>query len=197
MADDNKAEKRMLVREVRISETDENEPPKIVGHAAIFDEVVEIFPGFREQIATGAFRNALKRPDDVRALVDHDPSKILGRNSAGTLELREDKTGLYVEILPPDTNAGRDIMESVKRGDVTGMSFGFQTDKDTWERDDEKGDLRTVEDLHLMDVSVVTYPAYDQTDIAVRSHDAWKESQKPKEHPTANARAKVELARRK
>jgi hypothetical protein len=88
-------------------------PPRIVGHAAVFDQLSEKLGwGFREIIRPGAFTQTLKDKDDVRALVDHDPSKILGRTTAGTLDLREDKKGLAVDIDTPDTTVGRDITQA-------------------------------------------------------------------------------------
>lgn len=181
--------------EVRVAKA-EGEPAKITGHAAVFNKVIDLGYGLREQVAPGAFKSAIEENHDVRALVDHDPSKILGRTAAGTLTLSEDETGLYVEIVPPDTQLARDLQVSLGRGDITGMSFGFIVTKESWEHDNE-GDLRTIEDVELFDVSVVTYPAYPDTDVSVakRSHQAWQQAQ---EIPSnANARARVQLARRK
>ncbi|HUU96344.1 MAG TPA: HK97 family phage prohead protease [Phycisphaerae bacterium] len=157
---------------------DEGGAPKIVGYAAVFDKLSDDLGGFREKIAPGAFTRSLKEKADVRALVDHDSSRILGRTKSGTLTLSEDKSGLLAEIVPPDTTAGRDAMESIKRGDIDGMSFAFTTRQDAWEYDDD-GDLRTLEDVDLRDVSVVTYPAYPDTSVAVRSRDIWKKEQEP------------------
>src|SRR5262245_37738871 len=83
--------------------------PLIVGHAAIFDALSEDLGGFRERIRPGAFKRSLEANADVRALVDHQPSLILGRSRAGTLRMREEANGLLVEIDPPSTTAGRDI----------------------------------------------------------------------------------------
>lgn len=138
------------------------------GYAAVFDSLSADLGGFREIIAPGAFKRSLKEGADVRALVDHDPGKIIGRNKAGTLTLREDDHGLKVRIKPPDTTAGRDIVESMRRGDVDQMSFAFTVVSDEW-RTLEGEEVRTITDADLHDVSVVTYPAYADTAVAVRS----------------------------
>lgn len=167
--------------EVRSSDT-ENESPKIAGYASVFDKETVIAGLFREVIKAGAFTRALNEKHDVRALVDHDPSKILGRTKSNTLTLREDKKGLYVEIEPPETQLGKDIVRSIARGDVDQMSFGFIPRKTTWREDADNDipDLREIEDLDLFDVSVVTYPAYEDTEVSVRSAEEILESENPK-----------------
>ena len=146
---------------------------RIVGHAAVFNVLSEDLGGFRETIAPGAFRRAIAE-DDVRALVNHDPTLILGRNRAGTLVLEEDATGLAVRIAPPETNLARDLLASMARGDISQMSFGFATREDSWETVDGLA-VRTLRAVRLFDVSVVTFPAYPQTDAAVRSLAAWRD----------------------
>jgi uncharacterized protein len=142
--------------------------PVITGYAAKFNQWTELYPGFFERIAPGAF-NASIRKDDVRALINHDPSLILGRNKAQTLKLKEDEVGLNYEIIPPDTSAARDLMISIKRGDVTQSSFGFRILKRTMEIDEKKNEMRrTVQEAMLLDVSPVTYPAYPSTEVHVR-----------------------------
>lgn len=144
--------------------------PVIAGYAAVFDSLSEDLGGFRERIKVGAFTRSLREGADVRALIDHDPSKILGRNLAGTLRIKPNAKGLFVEIDAPDTQIGRDIRLSIKRGDVNGMSFAFMTRSDEWHTEDGTA-VRELLDVDLRDVSVVTYPAYSATDVAVRS--AW------------------------
>ncbi len=147
--------------------------PELVGYAAVFDSPSEEF-GFGEwkwieQIRRGAFKRSLADGDDVRALVDHDPSRLLGRNKADTLELREDKQGLHVVIQPPDTSVGRDTLELIRRGDLSQMSFAFQVREQIWTEKQDEPSLREIVDAKLFDVSVVTYPAYPDTSIGLRS----------------------------
>jgi HK97 family phage prohead protease len=145
----------------------ENEHPVMKGHAAMFDSSSEDLGGFRERIAPGAFSKSLESAD-IRALFNHDSNIVLGRNKSGTLRLKEDKTGLAIEIDPPDTQAARDLIISMKRGDINQMSFGFRTIADKWAKLDGEW-TRTLLEVDLFDVSPVTYPAYLLTDISVRS----------------------------
>jgi HK97 family phage prohead protease len=142
--------------------------PVIEGYASVFNSDSEDLGGFIEQVAPGAFKASLAAGDDVRALIDHDPSRIIGRSKAGTLELSEDATGLHVRIHPPNTQVARDLMESIDRGDISGMSFGFVTRKDAWDYKAQPM-RRTILDAALCDVSPVTYPAYPETSVAMRS----------------------------
>lgn len=165
--------------EVRALNADDGDDGQVVlaGYAALFGEPSEDLGGFREQIAPGAFAKSLG--GDVRALFNHDSNLILGRTKAKTLTLQEDQRGLSVEITPPDTTAARDLVESIKRGDVDQMSFGFRTIADKWDEVDGKL-VRTLIEVRLLDVSPVTFPAYPQTSIAKRSLDAWKlENERP------------------
>jgi HK97 family phage prohead protease len=143
----------------------------IVGYAAKFNSRSVDLGGFVEVLAPGAFDRVLRERQDVRALIDHNPSLILGRTKAGTLRLEADRVGLRATIDPPATQAGRDIVVSVGRGDVTGMSFAFGIEGggDRWERT-ATGPVRTIlEFSSLSDVSVVTYPAYPETEVSARA----------------------------
>lgn len=147
------------------------QPVRVVGHAAVFDRLSEPIGGlFRERIAPGAFRRALEERQDVRALIDHDPGRVLGRTASGTLRMAQDGRGLAVEIDLPDTSYARDLAEVMARGDVDQMSFGFMVrDDELLDRESADGlPIREVRDVDLFDVSVVTFPAYPDTDAAVR-----------------------------
>ncbi len=153
------------------------EKPKIEGYAAVFNRLSEPLDdgwgfSFREKVAPGAFTKTLQFAD-VRALMNHDPNFVLGRNKSGTLSLAEDNHGLAVVIEPPDTSWSRDLMVSMERGDVNQMSFAFRVIKDKWESIKGEGgkrqDTRTLLEVALADVSIVTYPAYRDTSAAVRS----------------------------
>lgn len=138
------------------------------GYAAVFDELsVEIW-GFREKIAPGAFADTIAN-DDIRSLWNHDTNWVLGRTTNQTLRLAEDETGLAVEIEPPDTQIGRDAVVSIRRGDVSQMSFAFATLEDRWDIDDNEQYIRTLLRVKLYEVSPVTFPAYPATSIGVRA----------------------------
>lgn len=168
----------------------------IAGYAAVFNSETDIGGMFREQIAPGAFKSSLSA--DVRALFDHDTSHVLGRTKAGTLRMSEDAHGLAVEIDLPDTQTGRDLRESMARGDIDGMSFGFRVTKQEW---DESGEtpLRTIREVELFEVSVVTFPAYADTEVALRSLDEARKEQRQKNFSAAAKRLamKADLALRK
>lgn len=154
-----------------------DKPPRIVGHAAVFNQVADL-GFFKEQVAPGAFKDTLT--DDVRALVNHDPGYVLGRTTAGTLRLAEDQVGLAVEIDPPETQWAKDLLESIRRGDVTGMSFAFEAVDEAWEVV-QGSQLRTLKAVKLRDVSVVTFPAYEQTDVSLRAKDHAQKAQERKD----------------
>ena len=144
------------------------EPRKIEGYAATFNAEAELMPGFREIVRPGAFTRTLKTAD-VRALMNHDPNFVLGRNKARTLSLWEDDKGLGYRITPPDTSYANDLLVSIERGDVTQSSFGFRVVKDRWTEDvAAKTILRELLEVKLFDVSPVTFPAYAQTEVHVR-----------------------------
>jgi HK97 family phage prohead protease len=155
------------------------------GYAAVFNSMSEDLGGMREMIAPGAFRAAITECD-VRALIDHNPSLIIGRNTAGTLRMVEDDHGLGVEIDLPDTSYARDLIVSMERKDITGMSFGFVTIHDSWRMVDG-GPVRDLAECLLFDVSIVTYPAYTDASVALRSLDASKSTASPPQiaDPTA------------
>jgi len=152
-----------------------DEPSRTVsGYAAVFNRDSEEMWGFIERIAPGAFDEALA-VSDVRALFNHDPDKLLARSTSGTLKLSADETGLYYEFEAPDTTVGNDLLVMLKRGDVSQSSFGFTVEQDSWEFRDQGPDIRTIEKVkRLYDVSPVTYPAYPDTTVALRSRDEAK-----------------------
>ena len=168
-----KKEIRMLpIQELRVDDTQDG---KIVGHASVFDSWSEtlggIFP-FKEIVRKGTFTETIKL-DDIRALFNHDPNYVLGRNVAGTLELEEDDIGLRVVITPPDTSWANDLIKNLRRGDISQMSIGFIVLEDTWGTQDGI-DIREIKKVQLFDVSIVTYPAYTQTDVGVRAMESYK-----------------------
>lgn len=166
----------MPVTELRAIEG-ENGLRKISGYAAVFEKLSEDLGYFREKIQPGAFKNTIKA-DDIRALWNHDSNYILGRNRSGTLSMSEDDHGLKIEIDPPDAQWARDLMTSIERGDVDQMSFGFRTITDSWQLVDGE-DIRTLIEVKLFDVSPVTFPAYPDTEVGLRSLEEHKKAAGP------------------
>jgi len=138
---------------------------KLAGYAAVFGQEIRV-SGFTEVIHSGAFKGALVGRD-ILALVDHDPARLLARTKSGTLRLEEDTKGLRFELDVPDTTEGRDILTLAERGDLGGMSFGFNVAKDgeTW-----NGKRRELRAVTLHEISVVhSWPAYEGTTIEPRA----------------------------
>lgn len=139
----------------------------IVGYAAVWDSPSEPMP-FIEYVKRGAFTKTLKDGADVRLLIDHT-GVPLARTKSGTLALEEDERGLRVEaeLDPMNPDAAR-IMSAMKRGDLSQMSFAFRTIKDSWS---DNGETRELREVQLFDVSVVTFPAYEETVAELRSRN--------------------------
>lgn len=158
----------------------------IEGYFAVFNSVYHIAPGMSEEIASGAFTSSLGR--DVRALINHDTTLVLGRTTAGTLELRQDDFGLWgrVVVNPNDRDA-MNAYERVRRGDVTQCSIGFNIISEDAESRADGSVHWTIRDLELWEVSVCTFPAYEETAIVARS----KEAEEMKKRKTEAWRAKM------
>jgi len=172
--------------EARAIEPDENDDGStggfvLDGYGAVFG-MDSAGMWFTEQVAQGAFRETIVS-DDVVGLFNHDKNYVLGRNTARTMELSEDDTGLKYKIDLPDTSVGRDVHTSVKRGDITGSSFSFQTLEDLWEySEDGEHVKRTILKVKLFDVGPVTFPAYPQTTVAARDMSNFIEEMKTVRH---------------
>ena len=171
-------EKRKAV-ELRAITSDDGTPKKIVGYAAVFDKPSEDM-GFIEYVRKGAFKKAIVK-SDARALFNHDTDTLpLGRQSAGTLVLKEDETGLYYEIVPPDTQGARDLMTSIDRGDVKESSYGFTVAIDEWDFSDPKTTKRTIIEVgEIFDVSPVVFAAFNDTTVALRKMEERKKATVP------------------
>jgi len=164
---------------------------KVSGYAAVFNQEADIGGAFREQIAPGAFKNAIGR-DDVVFLINHD-GLPLARTRSGTLTIREDKHGLFIETeLDASDPDVKSIVPKMKRGDLDKMSFAFKPTVQEW---DESGDipLRTVQEATLYDVSIVTNPAYDGTEIGLRSLEQHRKTQQTGSNNAARMRMKLTL----
>lgn len=141
---------------------------RMSGHASIFNRAAKV-GSYYERIAPTAFDKALSRPDDVRFLLNHNPDNLLGRTASGTLRLTRDDAGLMIDGDLPDTTLGHDVRELVKRGDLSGMSFGYMPnrDADTYDVAPDGLQVITRNDVDLYDVSLATFPAYAEADDVV------------------------------
>jgi len=160
---------RVLPLDVEIRQS-EGEAATVEWYPAVFNSFSEDLGGFREIITPGAFKNALKS-SDVRALINHDSNKVLGRAKAGTLTLQEDDKGLKATVIMPNTSYAKDLRESIQRGDIDQGSFGFTLEErgQKWEENEDGSMIRTISEVReLLDVSLVTYPAYPDTSVAKR-----------------------------
>lgn len=166
--------------EIRASASESGEL-RIAGMAAVYETDSNPIPNgkgsFIERIARGAFRSIMRKNPDVVMLLNHDQNKVLGRTTSGTLTLAEDSRGLKFSNLLPNTQTGRDVYELVRRGDLNGMSFAFQVDEDEWS--EEKSAMsraatyakRVIKSFkNLIDVSLVTTPAYSGTEVFARAN---------------------------
>lgn len=143
----------------------------VEGYFAVFDEVYEVWPGVTESIQRGAFANSIGQ--DVRALYNHNTDQILGRTSAGTLELKEDDRGLWgrIKINRNDSDAVN-VYERIARGDITGCSFGFEIKSERWEQKADNSVHYTIEEVDpLYEVSPCVFPAYEATSVSSRGKD--------------------------
>lgn len=164
---------------------EDGENLSIEGYFAVFNSIYEIVPGMSESIAPGAFSKTLS--GDIRALINHDTTLVLGRTKANTLQLREDNHGLWghIDINPNDTDA-MNLYERVKRGDVDQCSFGFDILSEETDFRDDGSVHWTIKEAELYEVSPCTFPAYEETNISARAkeredllkrkNEAWKDA---------------------
>lgn len=184
MKDNRDVRRTMRTASTDFMTRDEDGKLSIEGYFAVFNSVYDICPGLSESISEEAFNNTLS--DDIRALINHDTTLVLGRTKAGTLQLRTDSHGLWghIDINPKDVDA-MNLYNRVQRGDVDQCSFGFDIlNEETDFRED--GTIHwTIKEVKLYEVSPCTFPAYEETNIAARSKErdeilqrrnaAWKE----------------------
>lgn len=181
--------RQMRSADAEFQTREDGENLSIEGYFAVFNSNYDIGYGMSESIAPGAFDGTLS--DDVRALINHDTTLVLGRTAAHTLELKQDERGLWgrIAINPNDSDA-MNLYNRVKRGDVNQCSFGFDIlDEETEFRGDDEIHW-TIKSVKLYEVSCCTFPAYEETSIAARQRDAeelkkraleaWKEKQRQK-----------------
>lgn len=149
----------------------EGDEPRIEGYFSVYDSVYEIVPGMMsESIAPGAFQNSIS--GDVRMLVNHDSTLVIGRTAAGTMTLRDDTYGLWASApVNPKDSAAMDAYARVERGDVTQASIGFEIIREDAEHRADGSVHWTIREAKLWEVSVCTFPAYQDTNIAARTRD--------------------------
>ena len=184
---------RTIPSEIQIRK--DSERPRIEGYFAVFNSNYEIFKGCTESVAPGAFTDELS--SDVRALIDHESRLVLGRTTAGTLELKEDEHGLWggIDINPNDTEA-MNLYARVQRGDVSQCSFGFNILSEEHEEREDGTHHFTIKKVKLYEVSCCTFPAYEDTAISARKADIaeiekrkadiWREERKKKLKEVSN-----------
>lgn len=166
----NKNKIRNINIEISHVEKRDDAPDKLSGYAIVFNVLSEpIFGLFKERVMPEALEKTLKE-DDQLCLWGHDSMYVLGRKSANTLDLRVDDKGLYFEVTPPNTNWARDLVESVHRGDINQMSFGFKVFDERWIQDKETikehgMPIREILGIKLYEISIVSFPAYSQSSV--------------------------------
>jgi uncharacterized protein len=151
-----------------------NEPVVISGYAAVFNSKTSIGDFFEEVISPGAFARTISENGDIRALFNHNWDHVLGRTKNGTLKVEEDNRGLKFEVELPNTSLARDLAESLRRGDINQCSFGFYATNDTWDYAVEPA-VRTLNEVELYEISVVSIPAYEDTEVSLRSKEIDKQ----------------------
>ena len=160
-------ERRTIVTELRADSGDDG-AKYITGHGAVFNQEAEIWDGIFEVVRAGAFLNTIQN-EDVRALKNHDPNYVLGRNRAGTLQLSEDEIGLaYRILLDQNVSYANDLYSSLQRGDITQSSYAFLPVSEKWTQREDGSELRELFAVQLFDVSPVTYPAFVGADSQAR-----------------------------
>ncbi|MGE8080503.1 HK97 family phage prohead protease [Peribacillus loiseleuriae] len=166
------------ITKLKTRDATEDKPSMITGYAAVFNSKTTIGDWFEEIIEPGAFARSLSENGDIRALFNHNWDNVLGRTKSGTLRLEEDERGLKFDIELPNTSVGRDLAESMSRGDINQCSFGFWITEETWDYSVEPA-LRTIHEVELYEISVVSIPAYDDTEASlVRSKEIDKSVEK-------------------
>ena len=192
-----------MTRQVRAQLTqfevrEENEQLHIAGYFSVFGGTYEIGPGMTESVDRHAFDNTLG--GDIRALTNHDTTLVLGRTKAHTLDLRVDEHGLFGDVvINPNDQDAMNLYERVKRGDVDQCSFGFNIVSEETEFRDDGSIHWTITEVELHEVSVCTFPAYEDTNVSAREAqrealkgsrlEDWKQSAKARLNKEENTHA--------
>jgi HK97 family phage prohead protease len=192
-------ESRFLAAKIELRAAAEGEEPKkVFGYAAKFNSESEILEKrgmqFVEVIEKGAFDGVLN--NDVRALFNHNSNLVLARskNGTGSLQIGVDDAGLWYEFEAPDTQLGRDLLTSIRRGDIDSSSFGFVVGKDRFEKRNDGKIQRVISSVsELLDVSPVTYPAYPEATVAFRALEQFRnqEPETPENEPETPSQEEI------
>ena len=185
-----KTQYRTLPIATEYEKRSEGDEPKIEGYFAVYNSVFEIVPGLSESIAPGAFQNSLS--GDVRMLVNHNTTLVIGRTAAGTMTLRDDTHGLWASApVNPKDSAAMDAYARVERGDVTQASIGFEIIHEDAEYREDGSVHWTITEAKLWEVSVCTFPAYQETNVAARTRDKEELEKRRAEAWRANMKARL------
>jgi len=190
MTNRDKRQTRSLSAELKTREEPNSEEMYIEGYFVVFNQVTELWPGAFEEIAPQALDKTLS--NDIRALINHDTTLVLGRNKSGTLELKTDSRGLWgrVKVNPKDTDAVN-LYERVKRGDVTQCSFGFNVGAEETEWKDDGTVKWTITEVDLHEVSICTFPAYEETGVQARHAEVEQHKGKQLEQRKTKLKARL------
>lgn len=160
--------KRDLKTKFEVLRAEQNPDELIIeGYFALYESETELFEGSYEIITKGAFDNTLN--NDIRALWNHNTQYVLGRNKSGTLEVKADDKGLFATVKLPKTQYAQDLYELVQRGDVDQCSFGFNILAEDLEELASGGYRWRINEIDLHEISVVTFPAYENTSVQARA----------------------------
>lgn len=186
-------EKRFQQNKIEIREAEGK--TIITGYAAVFDSASVDLGGFTEYIRKGAFNKSLKESHQ-KALWNHNSDYVLGNTRSGTLKLWEDEIGLAYELDTPNTQAGRDLVESVRRGDIDGNSFGFNVVNQEWDESNPSKVVRYLNEVNLFEISPTAFPAYPETSIGIRSAYEDFVKEKPITNLNSEKLKKLEILRK-
>ena len=181
-------ERRALIEGLELRSAQDGEQVRTAsGYAVLFNREANIYDLWVETIAPGAFTKSLQERD-VLAIHSHDSGRVVGRLRAGTLTLRQDDKGLAFENPLPDTTDGRDLAVQIDRGDIAGMSFGFVATRQEWD-DTVEPPRRTIFEADLYEITYTALPAYEDTEVGVRSLDQIRNERR--EHNKICARSRI------
>ncbi|MEM6493688.1 MAG: HK97 family phage prohead protease [Pseudomonadota bacterium] len=189
---DGREKRALIAQSIELREAGEGEERIAEGYAVLWDNDANIYDLWVESFSAGAFDNSLSERD-VIAIHSHDFSRIVGRKDAGTLTLRSDSKGLYFENTLPDTSDGRDLGVQIDRGDIAGMSFGFRAVKQEWD-DTVDPPKRTITEAELYEITYTAIPAYDDTEVGMRSLEAARAEKRSHNKVAATARIRMRQA---